>query len=302
VDAQAPGAPAEAPTCYRHPGRETYVRCTRCDRYICPDCMRDAAVGHQCVECVQEGSRTVRRPRTVFGGQIPATPVVTYTLIALNVLVYLAQLSSSRIVYDFAMVGVRFDPYGEMHGVADGEWYRLITAAFLHSQPGGGSFGVTHILFNMWALWVIGPQLEQVLGRWRFTSLYLLSALGGSVLLYLVDPTGAAVGASGAIFGLFGAFFVIAKRLNAPAGGIVFLLVLNLVITFTVPGISWEGHIGGLLTGGLLTAVYAYLPRVQGSDHQRRTVIHAVAVAALLALFIALVAVKTSELTGLLSF
>jgi membrane associated rhomboid family serine protease len=290
----APGAPAAAPTCYRHPGRETYVRCTRCDRYICPDCMRDAAVGHQCVECVREGNRSVRAPRTIFGGAVSATPVVTYTLIAINVLAYLAEIGSEQIVNDFAMLGVAADQYGLIYpgGVADGEWYRLITAAFLHSPP-QASFGIGHILFNMWALWVVGPQLEQVLGRWRFTALYLLSALGGSVLLYLVDPSGAAVGASGAIFGLFGAFFVIAKRLRAPMGGIVFLLGLNLVITFAVPGISWEGHIGGLVVGAALAAAFAYAPEA------RRGAVHVAAAAATLALLAMLVIYQTSQLSGL---
>jgi membrane associated rhomboid family serine protease len=261
--------------------------------------MRDAAVGHQCVECVREAGRTVRQPRTIFGGQVSATPVVTYTLIALNVLAYVAEISRPRIVGEFMMLGVAADHAGIVYpgGVADGEWYRLITSAFLHSPP-EGSFGVTHILFNMWALWVIGPQLERVLGRWRFTALYLLSALGGSVLLYLVDPAGAAVGASGAIFGLFGAFFVIAKRLNAPAGGIVFLLVLNLVITFTVPGISWEGHVGGLLVGGALAAAYAFVPRARGDDRSR-AVVHVAATAGMLLLLAVLVVVKTSQLSGL---
>lgn len=290
------GTPTGVPTCYRHPGRETYVRCTRCDRYICPECMRDAAVGHQCVECVREGNRTVRQPRTLFGGRATAKPVVTYTLLAINLLVYAAEVADRSIIDDFMMVGVFADRFGviypEAGGVAHGEWYRLITAAFLHSSP-GDSFGITHILFNMWALWVIGPQLEQVLGRWRYAALYLLSALGGSVLLYLVDPASAAVGASGAIFGLFGAFFVVAKRLRVPAGGIVFLLVLNLVITFSVPGISWQGHIGGLVVGGALAVAYAYAP------DRRRDLVHIGATAAALVLLIAAVAVKTSELSGM---
>ncbi|MBA9002214.1 rhomboid family intramembrane serine protease [Thermomonospora cellulosilytica] len=292
MNAQTPGAPTEAPTCYRHPGRETYVRCTRCDRYICPECMRDAAVGHQCVECVREGNRSVRQARTVFGGQVAATPVVTYTLITLNVLAYVAEVLSERVVDRFAMLGVWVDQFGMVRpgGVADGEFHRLITAAFLHSPP-GSSFSITHILFNMWALWVLGSQLEQVLGRWRFTALYLLSALGGSVLLYLVNPTGAAVGASGAIFGLFGAFFVVAKRMNAPTGGIVTLLVLNLVITFTVSGISWEGHIGGLIVGGLLTAAFAFAPRAN------RTALHVAAVAGVFLLLMVLVVVQTVRLS-----
>lgn len=290
----ASGTPTGVPTCYRHPGRETYVRCTRCDRYICPECMRDAAVGHQCVECVREGNRTVRQPRTMFGGRVETRPVVTYTLLAINVLVYLGEVAIPSIVDDFAMVGVVTNPFGVIFpgGVADGEWYRLITAAFLHSPPESG-FGITHLLFNMWALWVIGIQLEQVLGRWRFTALYLLSALGGSVLLYLLDPASAAVGASGAIFGLFAAFFVVAKRLNVPLGGIVFLLVLNLVITFAVPSISWQGHIGGLLVGGALAAAYAYAPA------GRRGAVQIGATAGMLLLLVVLVAVKTSQLSGL---
>src|SRR3954462_9502252 len=127
-------APApEASMCYRHPDRETYVRCTRCDRPICPDCMRVASVGHQCPECVREGSRTVREARTVFGGQVRARPVVTLTLIALNVLAYVGELMSKSFVARFEMVG-GMTTHGEIpgFGVVDGEWYRLITAAFLH--------------------------------------------------------------------------------------------------------------------------------------------------------------------------
>src|SRR4051794_38651360 len=255
--AQAP----EAPTCYRHPGRETYVRCTRCDRPICPDCMRDAAVGHQCVECVRTGNRTVRQSRTVFGGRVNSRPVVTMTLIGINLLFYVGELMSATFVDRFQMIGL-IGPKGfPLAGVADGEWYRLITAAFLHLPPRGGTFGITHILFNMWALWVVGPQLERVLGRLRYTVLYLLSALGGNVLLYLVDPHQAAVGASGAIFGLFAAFFVVGRKLGADTRGIAFLILINLMFTFTFSGISWEGHVGGLITGAILAAAFAYAPR-----------------------------------------
>ncbi|KAB2379492.1 rhomboid family intramembrane serine protease [Actinomadura montaniterrae] len=281
---QSPAPETSVPTCYRHPGRESYVRCTRCDRYICPECMRDAAVGHQCVECVADGNRGARgaAPRTALGarGPVSAMPVVTYSLIGLCIAVYLAELASTRVVTDFMMLGRWVQPDGEVIGVAGGQWYRLVTTMFLHER--GGSLGFTHILFNMWALYAVGPALEQVLGRWRYLALYLLSGLGGSVLLYLVDPSGAAVGASGAIFGLFGAYFVIGRRLGAPAGPIVFLLVINLVITFSVKGISWEGHVGGLVVGALIALAYAYAPAAQRRlFHLGMPVVTLVALAAL---------------------
>src|SRR5262249_38304373 len=155
--------------------------CTRCDRPICPDCMRTAAVGHQCPECVRDGHRTVRQPRTIFGGRVNATPVVTMTLIGINIIAYIGELASARFVDRFEMLGdggLLTSNGLELVGVAHGEWYRLITGAFLHIPLSSGAIGITHILFNMWALWVVGPQLEQVLGRVRYTVLYVLSALG----------------------------------------------------------------------------------------------------------------------------
>ncbi|MEV5825249.1 rhomboid family intramembrane serine protease [Spirillospora sp. NPDC052242] len=289
----SPAPDTSVPTCYRHPGRETYVRCTRCDRYICPDCMREADVGHQCVECVAEGNRDAHRtaPRTALGARVAAssTPVVTYALIGACVLVYLFERASREVVFDYMMVGLGLLD-GRLVGVAEGEWYRLVTSMFLHQTE--GSFGITHILFNMWALWAIGPSLEQVLGRWRYLALYLLSGLGGSVLLYLVSPGEAAVGASGAIFGLFGAFFVIGRRMRAPTGPIVFLLVINLIITFSVPGISWQGHVGGLVVGAALAAAYAYAPKA------RRLAVHVAAPVLTLVLLGVLVAVKTADLSA----
>jgi membrane associated rhomboid family serine protease len=241
--------------------------------------MREAAVGHQCPECVADGHKSVRRPQTALGARVASGgPVVTYSLIGLCVLAYLAEIASTKVVYDFMMVGL---------GVADGQWYRLFTSMFLHQPPRGGSFGITHILFNMWALWVLGPALEQALGRWRFLSLYMLSGLGGSALLYLVAPNVAAVGASGAIFGLFGAVFVLGKKMGVQTGPIAMLLVLNLVITFAVPGISWQAHIGGLVVGSVLALAYGLAPKAG------RLGIHVTATVTLTILLIALIVAKT---------
>ncbi|MGH3392440.1 MAG: rhomboid family intramembrane serine protease, partial [Actinomadura sp.] len=219
-----PEQEAATPTCYRHPQRETYVRCTRCDRYICPDCMRSAAVGHQCVECVTAGNKTIRSPRTVFGGRVSVTPAVTYTLIGLNVLVFFVQNAVNGVENRYGL----WPP-----GVAAGQYERLLTSAFLH-------YGPLHLLFNMWALYVVGQPLEQWLGRLRFAALYVLSALGGSVLALLFAPLNSnTAGASGAVFGLFAAVFVVSKRLQFDARGIAVLIGVNLLITFTFPNISW---------------------------------------------------------------
>lgn len=280
-------------TCFRHPKVESHVRCTRCDRYICPDCMREAAVGHQCVECVKEGARSVRQARTAFGGRISTVPLVTYVLIGLNVLAYLAELARPSIEDRFAMLGTV--PAGYLpEGVAHGEWYRLLTGAFLHLTPGEGTFGITHILFNMLALWNIGRVVEAQLGRVRYLALYLLSALGGSVLVLLLAPTSFTVGASGAIFGLGAAYYVMGRRLgydmravNQYMGGLLAWLVISAWLT------SWQAHLGGLLAGGAVTLAYAYAPR-----DGRRTLVQAGVCVALLALLLALTWMKVTSLTA----
>ncbi|WP_067173552.1 rhomboid family intramembrane serine protease [Microtetraspora niveoalba] len=260
-----PGAEA-APTCYRHPERETYVRCQRCERSICPDCMRDAAVGHQCVECVQEGNRSVRRTQAMFGGATVTTPRVTWTLLIINVLAYLAEIA------DPDQVIGRFSTWSL--GIYHGEWWRLITGAFLHA-PLTSTWAASHILFNMWALWAIGPELERRLGHLRFAALYLLSALGGSVAVYLFGSL--AVGASGAIYGMFGALFVVSRKLGFDARGVLWLIGINIVLTFVVSGISWQGHLGGLVTGTAIAAAFVYAPR------RSRNAVQLSAVAAVLA-------------------
>ncbi|WP_440069680.1 rhomboid family intramembrane serine protease [Streptosporangium sp. OZ121] len=239
------------PTCYRHPGRETYVRCQRCDRPICPDCMRDAAVGFQCPECVAEGNKGMRQAQSVFGGRAVTTPRVTWALLVVNVLAYAAETANTSWVLNNFMMSAYHVGY-------QGEWWRLITGAFLHQPLGAGGFALTHIVFNMWALYAIGPELERRLGSARFLALYLLAALGGSVAVYLFGI--AAVGASGAIYGMFGALFVLARKLGYNAQGVLWLIGANAVITFVIPGISWQGHLGGLITGALVAAVFAFAP------------------------------------------
>ncbi len=245
--------------------------------------MRDAAVGHQCVECVQAGARTIRQPRTRFGGrQRSAAPVVTYALIAINVLAFVLQMASGSLEKQLTL----WPP-----AVADGQLYRLVTAAFLH-------YGATHLLLNMWALYVVGPPLEIWLGRMRFGALYALSGLGGSVLVYLLSPLNTATaGASGAIFGLFGATFVVGKRLALDVRWVVAVVAINLVFTFVIPAvssqlISWQAHVGGLVTGVVVAAAYVYPPR------ERRNLIQAAVTIVALAVFAALIWWRTGVLAA----
>ncbi|MEV5319787.1 rhomboid family intramembrane serine protease [Streptomyces sp. NPDC052687] len=297
------------PTCYRHPTVECYVRCVRCDRHICPDCMREAAVGHQCPECVKEGARSVRQARTVVGGRVSGTPVVTYVLVALNVLAYVLQLALPAFEDRFEMVGARLvgpdggyyhhvGAYiGSFHaeGVVAGEWDRLITSGFLHLLPTEGTFGIAHIVMNMLALWHLGRILETQLGRVRYVALYLLSVLGGSVAeLLLAEPYAVFVGASGGLFGLGAAYYVMARRFGGDMDTVnrdtVMLLVWLLISAgFT----SWQGHLGGLLAGAAVTAAYAFVPR-----GPRRSLIQAAACAGLLALLLLLTYARVAQLTG----
>ncbi|MDG4791074.1 rhomboid family intramembrane serine protease [Micromonospora sp. WMMD1102] len=269
-------SPPTTPVCYRHPSRETYVRCTRCDRPICPDCMREASVGHQCPECVAEGRRGQRPARTAFGGGTAGRRgYVTKTLIAINVALILISIYTARSGDAVAGAGFGgllggetpltswggvlgldwFGPFGTEEGIAAGEYYRLFTAMFLH-------YGLLHLLMNMWALWVLGRSLEATLGPLRFLALYLVAGVGGNVAAYLFTaPYKTTVGASTAIFGLFAALFVIMRRLGRDTSSVIPILVVNLVFTFAVPGISIAGHLGGLTAGAAMALVLAYAPR-----------------------------------------
>jgi membrane associated rhomboid family serine protease len=293
-----PGVSASAPTCFRHPDRETYVSCVRCGRPACPDCLRSAAVGQQCVECVRNANRGSRQGAGQFGGRVAmGRPVVTYTLVALNVLAYIVEIVNGKTVDYGAMIGRAFDPtIRETVGVAVGDWYRLLSSAFLHEPPGSG-IGLLHIAFNMWALIVVGPSLERALGRGRFITVYLVSALGGSVLFYLLAaPNEPAIGASGAIFGLFGAWFVLARRLRLDARMIVGLIAVNLLISFTVSGIAWQDHVGGLIAGAALTAAFVYAPRAN------RTLIQVGATIGLIALLVVGVVIRDQQLAHAVIF
>jgi membrane associated rhomboid family serine protease len=298
------GAPT-APTCYRHPERETYIRCSRCERPICPDCMTSAAVGFQCPECVAEGRAAVREARTVFGGRLAEGAVVTKTLIGLTAVVFVLQYvyGLSRAVESYALIGYAVGSQGQVVGVAAGEYYRLLTAAFLHG-------GVLHIMFNMWVLYALGPQLEQLLGRARFLVLYLLSALGGSVVSFVFGaPNVPSVGASGAIFGLMGATLVVGRRLRADVTNVAVLIGINVAIGFVVPNIDWRAHFGGLITGAIVAAVFAYVPfqrRRPGQAITRgsaagnpvtRAWVQAAALTPLVLVMVLAVAARTADLT-----
>ncbi|HET9565033.1 MAG TPA: rhomboid family intramembrane serine protease [Mycobacterium sp.] len=269
-----------APACYRHPGRETYIRCARCERYICPDCMTAAPVGFQCPECVSEGERTVRQPTTVLGGQLRerGDDLVTKILIGLNVGIWLIGM-----VAGFGGIAARFallsgNLGGQPVGVADGEWYRLLTAAFVHEQP-------WHLALNMYALWILGRMLEPVLGRWRFVTLYLLSGLGGAAAS-LLAPGVISYGASGAVFGLMGALFVVLRRFGRDVTAVLVILAINVVFGFVVPGIDWRAHFGGLITGAVLAFAFAHAPRAH------RALVSALACVAMLVVIIMMVAVR----------
>ena len=275
------------PTCYRHPDRETYVRCTRCNRPICPDCMRSAAVGFHCPECVAEGARTQRSARTLFGGSVPTRgAVVTMTLIALSVVAFLIDSIVPGNPREWWMVGLQLDDSGNLAGLSQGEWWRLLTAAFLHG-------GILHLLFNMYALYLFGPQLEAAFGHVRFAVLYVLSALGGSAVSYLfANPVQPSLGASGAVFGILGATLVVSRRLRYDVRGVTVLIGINLALGFVIEGIDWRAHLGGLLTGMAVAYAFAYAPR------DRRTLIGVGASVLVFLATVGIVAFRTAQLTG----
>jgi membrane associated rhomboid family serine protease len=230
-------------TCYRHPGRETGVSCSNCERPICPECMTSTSVGMRCPECSKQKTKV----KTMSSVE---QPTLTYVLIGICVALALGTLMSGgdtvggddgSLIEDFALS--RFD-------VGEGEVWRLVTGGFLHA-------GLLHLLFNMYALWILGSMLEPSVGRVRFALIYFVSLLAGSFGALLLQKTGYTVGASGAIFGLMGAAVVIMRNrgMDPMESGLGLWIGLNLLITFTIPGISIGGHIGGLLGGAVVAAI-----------------------------------------------
>jgi len=272
---------AQVPVCPRHPDRPSYVSCQRCGRPACPECQRAAAVGFQCVDCVNEAKRTTPTARTVYGGAVASgKPMVTLGIIALCAVLYVLQwlIPGNEVYQNLAFATVYATPeYGVF------EPWRMLTSAFLHSQG-----FILHILLNMYMLWMFGQALEPLLGRVRFLAVYILSAIGGSVGYLLLTPsyipgqplTGV-VGASGAIFGLFGAMLVVQRHRGGETKQLWVLIAINGVIGFLVPQIAWQAHLGGLVTGALCAAAIAYVPR-----GPRRNVLQAGGLALVLALLV----------------
>jgi membrane associated rhomboid family serine protease len=262
--------------------------------------MRSAAVGFQCVECVKEGNAAVRPAKAAYGGRARNAPDVTNLLLGLNGVMFLLTqgwklgFNSGRTsgLFDrLALQPCAISQFGGCipgaGGVADGEYYRLLTSMFLH-------FGVVHLFLNMYCLYLVGPALERALGRLRFAALYLISGLAGSALSYALGPQNElAAGASGAVFGLFAGFYVLERRRGSDVSQISVTIGLNLFLSFAISGIDWRGHVGGLVGGGLVTAALVYVP-----PGRQRAALQAIGCVSVALLVVALVVVRTVHLAG----
>ena len=252
--------PTDFPRCYRHPENRGGVICQRCDRPICPQCMTQATVGFHCPECLPArsppGGAAGPRIRTVIPGRwVDTRPRVTQAFMGLSLIGFVYSLANgstpmslgNQAAVDGALFARKLDPFAagiRWVGVDVGEYYRLVTAAFMHN-------GLIHLGFNLYALWILGTLLEHMLGRPRFAALYVVSMLGGSFGVVLISPNDVTVGASGAVFGLMGAM-VFAQRtvgISVWRTPLMPVLALNLALTFMIPSVSVGGHLGGLLTG-----------------------------------------------------
>ena len=286
----APQSQIDSEYCYRHPDRQSFIHCQRCGRTICPQCQTQAAVGVQCPECVREGRQQVAASRPGLLARLigtGSTPIVTYVLIALCVVIYVIQWVSGGALTNAWVLDPRL--------IASQPW-RLITSAFLHST----SF-IPHLLFNMYALFIFGPALERFLGRARYLALYLVGALGGSlgvVLLYQLAVAtndasskwldgflawAPALGASGAIFALMGALLVLRKAMGLQLTQILIVVVVNVAFGFIAPGIAWQAHLGGLGIGAAIAGVYLVTRR---PEQRMRQILSVAGIAAALAVIL----------------
>jgi len=269
----------ETITCYRHPDRRAGVKCQRCERWICPSCMHQASVGFHCPECL------AARPQKVYrAAQLRAfTPYVTYALIALNAMVFFVGFGENgSATVDGQLLGVETNQLGNIvGGVAHGEWYRLITSGFLHVN-------LVHIGMNMLFLFLLGPLLERELGRINFILLYFAALLAGSLGVMLLDPFVPTVGASGALYGLLGGAVALqlSKGINPWSSGIGGLILINLLITFAIPGISIGGHLGGLVGGLLAGFGITWIDERLGSEGPARLAAPAFCVALMAVFFL----------------
>jgi membrane associated rhomboid family serine protease len=260
--------------------------------------MREASVGFQCPDCVKQGGKSVRPVKAAYGGRARAVPYVTYTLIAVNVIMLVLQTAGGGNLLNGNPGGTVFQHLGLnpctqavvngpcVGGVAHGEYYRLFTAMFLH-------FGPIHLALNMYGLYLLGPALEQAFGQVRFAATYLLSGLGGSALSYLLGPQNElAAGASGAVFGIFGAWYVLGRHRNLDVSPITTTILLNLVLSFSLSGIDWRGHVGGLVAGAALSWVIVYAPA-----NKHRSLYQLAGIVAVAVVVVGMVAVRTSQLS-----
>lgn len=229
----------EAPVCPRHPDRVSYVRCQRCNRPVCPECQRPAAVGVVCVDCARQASGKQPRVKRTTA----STPVVTYTIIAICVVAYIGQLVSSS----FENRMVFYAP------LIPEEMWRLLTSGFMHDSSDVISI---HLVMNMLSLWFLGRALEPHLGRWRFASVFLLGVIGGNAAMGLLNWSSPALGASGGVFALGGALLIALRRDRSNLISMAVILGINFVYGFTRSGIAWEAHLGGLIVGVLLGLIY----------------------------------------------
>jgi membrane associated rhomboid family serine protease len=249
------GQPSAVQTCAFHPDRQTALRCTRCGRPACPECLVPASVGFHCRTCVAEGRANQRAARSVTGARLGQRPVVTLALIGINVLIFLVTAIQAKSGVDLNSSQIYLDGVLAPTLVASGQLWRLFSGGFLHAS-------VIHIALNMVSLYFLGLPLERILGRARFLVVYLLALLGGSAAVMLFSsPLTPTIGASGAIFGLMGGLVVVFRRFRYDMRQLLVVLGINLYLSFQLSGISWQGHIGGLLVGAAITAAMVYPPQ-----------------------------------------